>query len=416
MRGSEKVKGNKTLLICIIASLILLMSAGAAAAAEINVPGDYTTIQAAVDAASAGDTIIVEPGTYTENVDVDEEVKIIANSTNPEDTVVQAADIYQSIFNVTADNVEIRGFTIKDTGYGSWIGGSAGVYLDEVNNCLIHNNIISNCDNGIVLWNSHENTLKNNAIDSMYWDAIDLFDSDQNLITENEISDNGWGIWLDWWYSDGSDNNVIKENLINSNDCDGIYLGESDQNMITNNIVKDTGDFSGLTTSVSAKEKDIKNLEILEKRNLGHEKISAGDEAIEEMCGIVLWLSSDNEISQNMVQENSDDGIYLEESDNNKILQNFVNSNEVNGIYLYKSDDNEIIQNVANSHEDSGIKLEESCDNDVLRNMASLNDYGISLVENSENNDVIGNILFGNSVQGLFVENPGDNNLQNNLG
>ena len=34
----------------------------------INVPGDHSTIQAAINAASEGDTILVHPGTYTENI------------------------------------------------------------------------------------------------------------------------------------------------------------------------------------------------------------------------------------------------------------------------------------------------------------------------------------------------------------
>lgn len=38
---------------------------------------DYTTIQAAVDAASDGDTIEVRGGTYIENVDVDKRLALI---------------------------------------------------------------------------------------------------------------------------------------------------------------------------------------------------------------------------------------------------------------------------------------------------------------------------------------------------
>lgn len=34
----------------------------------IHVPGDYTTIQGAINASSNGDTILVEPGTYFENI------------------------------------------------------------------------------------------------------------------------------------------------------------------------------------------------------------------------------------------------------------------------------------------------------------------------------------------------------------
>jgi len=54
----------------VFAFLILSAFAGVSAARTIYVPEDYAKIQWAVDNASAGDTIIVRDGTYTENVDV----------------------------------------------------------------------------------------------------------------------------------------------------------------------------------------------------------------------------------------------------------------------------------------------------------------------------------------------------------
>jgi len=49
-------------------ALILGMRAIAIQAAEVRVPDDFATIQAAVDAAAAGDTIHITPGTYVEQV------------------------------------------------------------------------------------------------------------------------------------------------------------------------------------------------------------------------------------------------------------------------------------------------------------------------------------------------------------
>lgn len=49
-------------------ALLLLLSVLTAGAATLNVPGGYATIQAAVNAARAGDAISLIPGTYTENV------------------------------------------------------------------------------------------------------------------------------------------------------------------------------------------------------------------------------------------------------------------------------------------------------------------------------------------------------------
>jgi len=47
--------------------LILLMFGGATAGI-IKVPADYATIQAGINAAMTGDTVLVQPGTYTENI------------------------------------------------------------------------------------------------------------------------------------------------------------------------------------------------------------------------------------------------------------------------------------------------------------------------------------------------------------
>ncbi|NIA11877.1 MAG: hypothetical protein GWP10_19660 [Nitrospiraceae bacterium] len=60
---------------------VLLACAGAAAGGTWVVDddggADFTSIQAAVDAASAGDTIEVRSGTYVENVDVDKRLTLV---------------------------------------------------------------------------------------------------------------------------------------------------------------------------------------------------------------------------------------------------------------------------------------------------------------------------------------------------
>lgn len=53
-----------------------LTSEAGASPGTICVPDSYLTIQAMVNAANPGDTIIVYPGTYTENVDVNKSLTI----------------------------------------------------------------------------------------------------------------------------------------------------------------------------------------------------------------------------------------------------------------------------------------------------------------------------------------------------
>ena len=76
----------------IVAIMMALVVCGLATAAELHVPADYTTIQAAVDVASNGDEILVAPGTYTgtgdEVVDTLGKAITIKASGTPEETII----------------------------------------------------------------------------------------------------------------------------------------------------------------------------------------------------------------------------------------------------------------------------------------------------------------------------------------
>ena len=87
----------------------MILCVGIGTAAEIIVqPGD--SIQAAVDTASSGDVITINPGTYTENVKITKDsLTIRSASGNPDDTMIKAKNSTNNAIFVEADNVKISG-------------------------------------------------------------------------------------------------------------------------------------------------------------------------------------------------------------------------------------------------------------------------------------------------------------------
>ena len=75
---------------CVVAALLAVPSTGLAA--DINVPDDQPTIQAAIGVASNGDVVIVAQGEYFENINFLGKA-ITVRSTDPTDPAVVAATI-----------------------------------------------------------------------------------------------------------------------------------------------------------------------------------------------------------------------------------------------------------------------------------------------------------------------------------
>ncbi len=106
----------------------------------------YASIQAAVNAAAAGDTINVAPGTYTETVTVGAgKNNLTLHSTTPYGAVVQSPNVagIQGLLVVRgALNVTIDGFQIQGPAFGNSHSLEAGILIDSGGSATITNNRI----------------------------------------------------------------------------------------------------------------------------------------------------------------------------------------------------------------------------------------------------------------------------------
>jgi parallel beta-helix repeat protein len=222
--------------ICLALLVLVLPAAPVLAATTWYVdddPGaDFTTIQAAIDAASAGDTIIVKDGTYVENVTVDKSL-IIQSENGSATTFVQSVSTTPDVFYVTASGVTIDGFTAS----GATSMGKSGIHIygPASGSCTIINNECTGNSQGISVDSlTSGNTISGNTCTANGRYGIYLSNTTGNTVTGNTCSNNTSGSGFALYLADNADNNTVTGNTSDSNVI-GIRVKAADSNTIFKN-------------------------------------------------------------------------------------------------------------------------------------------------------------------------------------
>jgi len=403
-------------------------------------PGNYSSIQAAIDNASSGDTVFVfnDSSPYFENIIINKSINL--EGENRESTVING-DYEGDVVNISADHVKINGFTIRYSGnYNAGIKihsnynviednillrNSDGICIKSSQDNIITGNIIGSDNKDICLLdNSNDNIIDDNTlhggwagiyvIDScdrniysnntvIYcYQGIGILDSSDSIIISNTVQKNKYGMGIQ-----NANNSIISENIIADNEESGISIYESIGNTISNNTFENDGLFIKKSFYNTVSDNTVNDLplvyledetQIIVPSGAGQiilvncNKITIQNQNISNTSyAIELYNSQECNIKDNALSNNNKD-IYLEESNNNELVNNIVNAKDFYSISLYNSNSNNISENKVNGIiGTSAIFLKYSNTNKISRNILTNNSM-ISILRSNENS-VISNIM-----------------------
>jgi parallel beta-helix repeat protein len=220
--------GMKKSSFSIVCSGALLFLYGTAHANILHVPGDYSTIQAALVFAGTGDTILVAPGTYYEHIVWPSTQGInLVSEYGADSTIIDGLGSLRAITietNIDSTTV-IKGFAIVNGNedYGG------GIY------CVLASPTISN------------NTIMNN--DASFGGGIFCHEGAptiiQNRITDNVATGDGGGISCSYFSSPKIVDNIIENNSAFYTSGGGIYSVDSWPEITGNTVSSNSADLGG---------------------------------------------------------------------------------------------------------------------------------------------------------------------------
>jgi parallel beta-helix repeat protein len=277
----------------------------------IVVPQDYSTINAAIVAASNGDIILVKKGIYNENIVIDKSINL--EGENKASTIIDGSGKGTVVW-INANVTFLSGLTIQNSGKNFT---DSGIYLNSSVGSSISDNLVINNNIGIYILESAKSHLENNNLS-------------KNKFNFGVFSSN-----LEGYIQDiGSSNTVNGKPII-------YWVNQSNKQTPENAGYIAAINSSDITVSGASLEKNWQNLLFAYNTDskVTHITSTLGEDSI--------WLieSSNCTVTGNNISENIWGGLALVNSSGCTVTSNSLKGNGGYGIFLSYSSDNKFYHN-----------------------------------------------------------------------
>lgn len=331
-------------------TVTLTLKVQPAKAATITVPDDYSTIQAAINAASPEDTILVRDGTYYENLVVNKSLMLIGEE---KETTIIDGNGTGTVVQIDTDDASIANFTVRNGGYGNAFLDSC-IYSENHSSVSVENNIILNAANGIIFYGLSNSTMRHNLVEESGLMGLHLDGGSSNCTIEGNIVRN----CLEGIELERCSGNVVEDNQIIGNNASLVLNDCTGQNRLRMNSMTSGGNniivwgrtseafIQNIDTSNTANNKTI--YYITNSQNLLMEPSSYPN------MGFLAIVNCTN-ITVNAIDLSfNKDGLLMANSSNCNLINITVTGNTgpllYGGLTFFKSSNNLIVQsNIINN-------------------------------------------------------------------
>jgi hypothetical protein len=325
----------------------------------------YNTIQAGINAATAGDILEIAPGTYAENVVVDRSITLRGSGDGADpavDTILDGTTapgrgifINTGITNVTIEdlrvvnyggangtgiyangqnnNFTVQNVTTNNNGPGS-ISASGGIYMNGPVNTVLIDNVTAqnNWGRGIVIWNGLKTniTITNNDVRNNNCCGIELQDGTASgvTMTGNTVVDNADSGMSAIGLTSGAGANLIANNTVTDNGRFGIEI------KLPNGTGLTSGDGSIVvennTVSLTGTPTDLRDWAGIAVFRRGW---VTGNNNVDIPTGVIVRNNSVSGYQQTNVGSSSDGFGIVVEGTNMAVTSNTLTNNDV-GVQL----------------------------------------------------------------------------------